>query len=287
MSRAARWTGWLAVPAGVLGLALMAAGQNQKTTVPPCKPVTIIVKPAEPTPPPVSLTLGPRHGHVTPKRHGCTHAGGGNTDVAQPSPDKLVVTMKGAVVAYPTWAESFASLHFELEQCLEVNFDDPKLKKAKVTLEGRVIGLLRSHCKGDSASYDMACAGIGCDTTPILTLCVPPHAAADGQNLSVNDHDGPLSVPIVPGKYDYRQVFTVSAVARQAVLPCKGPSAEFGPEQAIDPLWISYKEPFHGADKKDFGFQVTLTVAEDKDTAADNGKEKGDGENLPPPKADR
>jgi hypothetical protein len=35
-------------------------------------------------------------------------------------------------------------------------------------------------------------------------------------------------------------------------------------------LWISYWEPFHGAQKKDFGFQITLKVVEDKG----NGEEK-------------
>ena len=41
----------------------------------------------------------------------------------------------------------------------------------------------------------------------------------------------------------------------------KASSAEFAPDPALDPLWISYWEPFHGAAKKDFGFQVTLKVA--------------------------
>jgi hypothetical protein len=45
------------------------------------------------------------------------------------------------------------------------------------------------------------------------------------------------------------------------VLPCKAASAEFAPEPALDPLWISYWEPFHGAQKKDFGFQVTIKVS--------------------------
>ena len=41
---------------------------------------------------------------------------------------------------------------------------------------------------------------------------------------------------------------------------CKAASAEFAPDPALDPLWISYWEPFHGAIKKDFGFQVTVRV---------------------------
>lgn len=37
---------------------------------------------------------------------------------------------------------------------------------------------------------------------------------------------------------------------------------------ALDALWISYWEPFHGAIKKDFGFQVTLKVVEDTSPAS-------------------
>ena len=44
------------------------------------------------------------------------------------------------------------------------------------------------------------------------------------------------------------------------LLPCKAASAEFAPDPALDPLWISAFEPFHGAQKKDFGFRVTIKV---------------------------
>ena len=49
--------------------------------------------------PQVSITLGSRHGHVTPSRQGFTHTGGGNIDVAQPTPDTVIVTMTGVAVA--------------------------------------------------------------------------------------------------------------------------------------------------------------------------------------------
>ena len=52
----------------------------------------------------------------------------------------------------------------------------------------------------------------------------------------------------------------VSATHPKALLG-QAASAEFAPDPALDPLWISYWEPFHGAAKKDFGFQVTLKVA--------------------------
>src|SRR5262249_9438379 len=77
---------------------------------------------------PAPIVLGPRHGHVTPVRKGCNHTAGGNIDVAQPSPDTVVITMTGVAVAtkHPV-CTSVASMAYELEQCFEVSFDNPKL----------------------------------------------------------------------------------------------------------------------------------------------------------------
>jgi len=263
---------WLAAGLGIfLPLPLIA---QEKTAVPPGTPVNITVQPApSPAAPPISIVLGPRHAHVTPERRGCTHTGGGNIDVAQPTPDVLIVTMSGAAVAYGAVRQAMAAQAFELEQCFELSFDNPKVKKGKLTMEGRVIGLLRSHCNKDGAEYDDACAAVGLNGVGLLKLCVPPHSVGGKQNLSVNDHDGPYSVPVVAGKYVLRQTFHISAYAHPTVVPTKGPSAEFAPDPALDPLWLSYKEPFHGAIKKDFGFQIVLKVAEDTE-AESSAKEE-------------
>jgi hypothetical protein len=269
-------------------LAAVPVAAQEKKIIPPGTPVTITVQPAAPTSPPVSFILGPRHGHVTPLRKGCTHTGAGNIDVAQPSPDTLVITMTGVAVAYGSCISAEAAFRFDLEQCFEVSFDSPKVKKSKLTLEGRVIGLLRSHHKGGSAEYDNACASVAGGTAGLLSLCVPPHAVAGGENLSVNDHDGPVSVPGIPaGKYTLHQTFALGASAPKCLLPCKAPSAEFAPDPALDPLWISYKEPFHGAAKKDFGFQVILKVADDTESAEPAKEPPSNGEErLPPPRTD-
>jgi hypothetical protein len=102
---------------------------------------------------------------------------------------------------------------------------------------------------------------VGNEAGQLVALCLPDHAVACGENLSVNDHEGPITVPIAAGKYTLHQEFRLLASQPRAILPCKAPSAEFAPDPALDPLWISYWEPFHGAAKKDFGFQVTLKVA--------------------------
>ena len=93
-----------------------------------------------------------------------------------------------------------------------------------------------------------------------MTVCAPAHSVAGGENLSINCRGGPCTVPVLPGKYTLHQTFRVSASHPKSLLPCKAASAEFAPDPALDPLWISYWEPFHGAVKKDFGFQVTIRV---------------------------
>src|SRR5262249_1809257 len=74
--------------------------------------------------PSVSLVLSNRQATATPTRIGFCHTGGGNIDVAQPSPDTVVVTMTGVAVAgaHPSKA-SLAALAFELVQEFEIVLD--------------------------------------------------------------------------------------------------------------------------------------------------------------------
>jgi hypothetical protein len=120
---------------------------------------------------------------------------------------------------------------------------------------------VRSHCKGGgSAQEGPGCATLSAADKALVTLCVPEHAVAGGENLSINDHDGPVEMSIAAGAYTLHQTFAVSAVHPRTLLPCKAASAEFAPDPALDPLWISDWEPFHGASKKDFGFQIIIHV---------------------------
>ncbi len=262
--------------AGLLGAlvaaASLAAQPPMPKTVPPGTPVTITVTPTAPAAPVVTITLNGRHGHVTPYRKGFTNTAAGNIDVAQPSPDVVIITMTGAAVAgsHP-FCHSIASLDFDLEQCFDIVFEKPEVKAAKLTLEGRVIGLLRSHCKG-SAEQGKACVTVSSGDVSLLSLCVPPHGVAHKENLSINCREGPVGVAVRPGKYTLHQVFQVAAAHPWTALPMKAGSAEFAPDPALDPLWISYWEPFHGAQKKDFGFQVTVKVAPEEAPPAKNGK---------------
>lgn len=227
--------------------------------------------------PAVTITLGSRKAGVTPSRMGCTHTGGGNIDVAQPAPDTVVVTMSGVAVAgaHPCKG-SAASLRFDLLQLFEVTFEKPEVKSAKISLEARVIGLLRSHRGGGSAQSGPAVASVALGKLDIVNVSLPPHTVAGGDNLSVNDREGPAAVPISSGPFALHQSFEVSAAHSQCLRLCKAASSEFAPDPGLDPLWISYWEPFHGAAKKDFGFQVILKVLPDN---------AGGDEKSPPPRS--
>jgi hypothetical protein len=260
---------------GLLGLAAPSSVWAQEKAVAPAGgTVSVTVTAGTAPPPPVSITLYERHGHVTPCKGKCTHTGGGLIEVTSPAADTVIVTMSGAVVAN-------ADMRFDFDQCFEVNFDDPKVKRAKMTLEGRVVGLLRGGKKG-CADYSDASAHLAACDAPLVSVSVPPHSACGCDSLAVNDHDGPKAVPVVPGKYTLKQTFCIGAHTQSCL--CKRPSAEFAPDPALDPLWITYFDPFHGVKKDTFGFQVILKVAAEEDKKDGNGGKEGPGvEKLPAP----
>lgn len=217
--------------------------------------------------PPLMIRLGDRHGHATPNRAGCTHLAGGNIDIEQPEPNELLITMTGAAVAtgHP-FTDSLAGMDFDLEQDLKIVFREPqKIKSATLSLEAKVIGLLRSrssthdHTSRGTASCGPACAELLCADHVLLAVCAPPHSVGGGENLSVNCQSVPPSIPILPGCYRLHQAFRILAAHPHGALPCWPASAEFAPD-ALNEKWIGYWEPFHGAKKSKFGFQVRLRI---------------------------
>jgi hypothetical protein len=250
---------------GLVALLLPLAGVDARQAPAPCPPEAPAVAslPAGP-PAPAMILLGPRHGHAVPSRCGHSHTGAGNIDVAQPFPDTIVITMTGVAAAGANpCTNSEATQSFDLCQDFEVRFVSTKLKKAKLVVDARVIGLLRSPCKGGgTAGEGPGCATVSAGELPLVTACAPEHTVAGGENLSINDHSAPYEVPIVPGIYALHQTFTVSTAHPRTWCPGKA-VAEFGADAGLDRLWIGTRDPFSGASKTDFGFQVTLKVVED------------------------
>jgi len=217
-------------------------------------------------PPPVTINLANRQAQATPTRQGFTHTGGGNIDVQQPSADVLVVSMTGVAVAggHPC-KDSFAALAFDLAQDFEIAAAKPETKKVKLSIEARVIGLLRTQaCSGGSAGITCpahaAIAPCGAAGAALVEVGLPGRSVAGGENLSVNDQHGPVTAVAPLGRYTLHEQFGVQASHPKKLLPCKAASAEFAPDPALDPLWTSAFEPFHGVQKKDFGFRVTIKV---------------------------
>jgi hypothetical protein len=171
--------------------------------------------------------------------------------------------MSGVAVAggHPS-KDSTATLNFELEQNFDVVLERPGANRITLTLDGRVVGLLRSHCKGGGRSEQgQATAVLSTGATQLLALTVPAHSATGGEGLSVNCKEGPVTMTVPAGSYKLNAAWIVPACHPRSLIPHKAASAEFAPDPALDPLWISYWEPFHGAAKKDFGLQISLKVS--------------------------
>src|SRR6266545_341287 len=130
-----------------------------------------LAQPGAPPEPKASVSLKDRQALAAPARQGFTHTGGGNIDVAQPAPDTVVITMTGVAVAVGgLCGAGVAGMDFVLSQDFEVSFEKPEVKAAKVTLEGRVLGLLRSHKHGGTAEATHGCAIVQAETAELLSL---------------------------------------------------------------------------------------------------------------------
>ncbi len=246
---------------------------------PPAKPDE--APPAETAPapvpdrPPLEFIIVPGEASGTPHRKGVSWATGGVIDVAQPNPTTLVVTMTGlAATNADLVCLSTAGYNFDLSQCFEVRFNSPKVRAAHLTLEGRVIGLLRTNhehygyrlCKkGGTAETDAATASVACGGVELVSLSMPPRSTCCGDDLSVYNHEGPFCAPVLPGKYTLRETWGFGT--SHPPFFCRGASAEFAPQPSYYPgagdYWFQHFQPFNGTASKDFGYQVTLKLVRD------------------------
>ena len=179
--------------------------------------------------PKAAFVLLDRHGHATPERAGTSHTGAGNTDVAQPRDDTVVVTMTGVAVAGPHPCKaSAAAMDFEFNQSFEIAFSDSKLKKARLTMEASIIGLLRGDKDGGSAGVSHGGATIAVGPMVVLGVALEGHAVAGCENLSINDHKGPVSVQARAGAYHLQQTFHINASHVRSICG-KAAAAAFAP----------------------------------------------------------
>jgi hypothetical protein len=201
-----------------------------------------------------------RDGRVTPIRNCSALTGGGAVTVRQPAPDTLVITLTGAAAAKANpFALSVASLEAAVEQQFEVVFP-AGFKPARLVLEGRVLGLLRSEGpKSGSAELVRATADVHHGPQPLVGLHFPPKSVNCREALAVNLAEGPACVPVAPGCFDLHLSLHITAAQGRSLCPHIS-SAEFAPPPALPPTWIHSPDPFGGVDRSGLGFQVTVRV---------------------------
>jgi hypothetical protein len=221
--------------------------------------------------PPIELIVQPGEASAVPFKRGVSYANGGIIDVAQPNATTIIVTMTGLTATNADLLHtSVANYHFELAQGLELAFNSPRVKGASMTLEGRVIGILRTnhqhythpwgahHC--GTATTEPAVAGISVGHADVLTVALPARAAGCCEDLSVYNHEGPLAVPVTPGKFMLHGTWGFGTT--HPPFCCRGASAEFSPQPEYCPesYWFTEFKPFNGTATKDSGFQITIKV---------------------------
>lgn len=220
--------------------------------------------------PPVEIILVPGEASAVPARTGVAYADGAIVNVEQPNATTLVVTMTGLVAANSDLCRtSAASYRFDLAQAFELRFHG-KTKSAKLTLDGRVIGLLVSDhsqytgClgpRGGTAETLPAHAAVdSADHTELVSVSLPARSTSCGHDLSVYNYEGPYIVALPAGKYVLAETWGIAVSHPPFIV--RGASAEFAPEPNYntDNHWLTLVHPFNGQATKDFGFKVTLKV---------------------------
>jgi hypothetical protein len=241
------------VAGGLAALACLFVGRGPASAAEPPRA-------AAPEAPVVILKPTQRDGHVTPVTRCSALTGGGAVTVLQPAPDQLLITLTGAAAAKANpFMPSMASLEADVEQQFEVVFP-AGVKPARLILEGRVLGLLRSEgCKSGSAELVQATAVVHDDSQSLAGLNFPPRGVAGREALAVNLAEGPVCVPVGPGCLGLHLSLHISASQRPSLCPYIS-SAEFAPPPALPPTWIHPPDPFGGVDRSSLGFQVTVRV---------------------------
>jgi hypothetical protein len=244
--------------------------------------------------PPVEFVVAPGEASAVPIKKGVSWANGGVIDVAQPNATTLIVTMSGITATNADLlCKSIANYDFQLTQAIGINFNSKRVVGAKLSLEGRVIGLLRTnheyytrHC-GNShcgiAETHPATATVTNEAGEIASLALPARQASGCDDLSVYNHEGPFCVPVICGKYVLHETWGFGTT--HPAFFCRGASAEFAPQpqhyRGANSYWFEHFEPFNGSATKDFGYQVVLKLVPEFKAAEE--EEKG-GEPIPAPK---
>jgi hypothetical protein len=181
--------------------------------------------------------------------------------------------MGGSAVVGSDCHGSAAGIDFRLEQDLEIVALRPGVRPPRIGMVGRVVGTLQvtdpctccgKRCKPcGTAEQGPATACLGVGETSLLCVNVKSSAVACGQELALNNRDGPVESPAAAGCYRLTGSFHISVNQGKGVFNRQAAVADFDPAPQLDAFWSDALKPFRAVPRRDFGFKVVVRVVED------------------------
>jgi hypothetical protein len=217
--------------------------------------------------PPTEVTLGEKTETITPGKVADGWAEGGKIDV-QAKENTLTVLMTGTAAAHcRVGCQSMAVQTYQLTQEFEITSSDPKVTQVVLSLESALNGFLWARHKA-SACMRLAQASVGpAGWANPMGVSHPPACVSAGGCSSYSQKAGPTeSGPMPLGKYVLTACFTVDAGA-SGFLNGHG-QADFSAEEALPDNWKQEGNPFKEAERKDYGFSITVSAAPPSNGAA-------------------
>ena len=108
---------------------------------------------------------------------------------------------------------------------------------------GRVVGTLQVTDPGKcgkacgTADQGQAVASLVCGETSLLSVCVKPSAVSCGQELSINNRDGPVESVAAAGSYHLTGTFRIGVTQGKGVFNRQAAVADFDPAPQLDAFW--------------------------------------------------
>jgi hypothetical protein len=225
---------------------------------------------APPVGPPYLIVLRSRQAEVTPMRSKDAQTGGGSIVVEEPEPNTVVVTMGGSAVVGSDFHGSMAGIDFNLEQDLDIVPTRKGVRPPRIGLIGRVVGTLQvtqpCKCFGKPCGTADQGSATGClvlGDHNLLSVNVKGSSAVCGQEVAVNNRDGPVEALAAVGSYRLTGSFHIGATQGKGVFHRQFAVADFDPAPQLDAFWADALKPFRAVPRRDFGFKVVLRVVED------------------------
>jgi hypothetical protein len=213
-------------------------------------------------PPTFTIALGGRTACVNPTTRHFARADGGSIDVQSPAQGVLAASLSGSVAANAYLGHTGSAVEsFHLVQEFEIACSDTSVSAVALTLDSSLVGFVRSKYKGGAcvqvASATVTSAGL---LASPLSIAYPPMCVAGTEARLCNQHTEPITGRSLPlGKYVLTAELVIEAEASGL---CDGHSAaDFSPTAALPADFVRLRDPFQNADKKNFGFSLTLTAA--------------------------